>query len=100
MIQSGFQAFYIKLFPLEMHRQAYAKSITIVCERSKSLQLLEDNFEGKPLPNTNFACRQAKIALGVRMPSIKKRVWASMKMEAMQMSPEMHHALEEAQEGD
>ncbi|MCL4492967.1 MAG: thioredoxin fold domain-containing protein [Nitrospirae bacterium] len=41
-------AFYIKLFPLPMHADAYDKSKAIVC--GKSLALLEDAFEGKPLP--------------------------------------------------
>lgn len=41
-------AFYIKLYPLPMHKDAYEKSKTIVCE--KSLKLLEDAFEKKPLP--------------------------------------------------
>jgi thiol:disulfide interchange protein DsbC len=46
-------AFYIKLFPLPMHRQAYAKSVTIACE--KSLQLMEDNFAGKEIPSKKCA---------------------------------------------
>ena len=41
-------AFYIKLFPLPMHKDAYGKSKTIMCE--KSLALLEDAFAGKELP--------------------------------------------------
>jgi thiol:disulfide interchange protein DsbC len=41
-------AFYIKMYPLPMHKTAYDKSKTIVCE--KSLSLLEDAFEGKPIP--------------------------------------------------
>jgi len=41
-------AFYIKLFPLPMHKEAYAKAKAIVCE--KSLSLLEDAFERKTLP--------------------------------------------------
>ena len=41
-------AFYIKLYPLPMHKDAYAKAKAIVCE--KSLSLLEDAFERKPLP--------------------------------------------------
>jgi thiol:disulfide interchange protein DsbC len=41
-------AFYIKLYPLKMHPNAYEKSKAIVCE--KSLTLLEDAFENKPLP--------------------------------------------------
>ena len=41
-------AFYIKLYPLAMHKDAYAKAKAIVCE--KSLSLLEDAFERKTLP--------------------------------------------------
>jgi thiol:disulfide interchange protein DsbC len=40
--------FFIKLYPLPMHKEAYAKAKAIVCE--KSLELLEDAFENKPLP--------------------------------------------------
>jgi thiol:disulfide interchange protein DsbC len=40
--------FYIKMFPLNSHPEAYEKSKSIVCE--KSLALLEDAFEKKPLP--------------------------------------------------
>jgi thiol:disulfide interchange protein DsbC len=41
-------AFYIKLYPLPMHKDAYGKAKTVVCE--KSLALLEDAFAKKPLP--------------------------------------------------
>jgi thiol:disulfide interchange protein DsbC len=41
-------AFYIKMFPLKIHPEAYEKSKAIVCE--KSLTLLEDAFEKKQLP--------------------------------------------------
>ena len=41
-------AFYIKMFPLAMHKGAYDKAKAIVCE--KSLALLEDAFEKKELP--------------------------------------------------
>jgi len=41
-------AFYIKMFPLPMHKGAYDKAKAIVCE--KSLALLEDAFEKKELP--------------------------------------------------
>jgi thiol:disulfide interchange protein DsbC len=41
-------AFYIKMFPLRIHPEAYEKAKAIVCE--KSLALLEDAFEKKPLP--------------------------------------------------
>ncbi len=41
-------AFYIFLFPLEMHKDAYKKAQAVLCE--KSLTLLDDAFGGKPLP--------------------------------------------------
>jgi len=40
--------FYIKLYPLPMHKGAYDKAKAIICENS--LALLEDVFEGKQLP--------------------------------------------------
>ena len=40
-------AFYIKMFPLQMHQGAYEKAKAIVCE--KSLALLEDAFEKKEI---------------------------------------------------
>jgi thiol:disulfide interchange protein DsbC len=41
-------AFYLKLIALPMHPEARWKSESILC--SRSLQLLEDNFERKPIP--------------------------------------------------
>ncbi len=41
-------AFFIKMYPLPMHRGAYEKAKTIVCE--KSLSILEDAFAKKSLP--------------------------------------------------
>jgi thiol:disulfide interchange protein DsbC len=41
-------AFYVMLFPLKMHPNAYEKSKTILCE--KSLSLLDDAFEKKEIP--------------------------------------------------
>ncbi len=41
-------AFQLKLFPLKNHPEAYEKSKSILCE--KSLTMLEDAFEKKPLP--------------------------------------------------
>lgn len=41
-------AFYTILFPLPMHKEAYAKSKAIICEQS--LELLEAALEKKPLP--------------------------------------------------
>lgn len=40
--------FYVKMFPLPMHKGADEKAKAIICE--KSLKLLEDAFEGKELP--------------------------------------------------
>lgn len=40
--------FFIKMFPLQMHKDAYEKSKVIVCE--KSLAVLEAAFEKKELP--------------------------------------------------
>ena len=44
-------SFYIKMFPLKSHPEAYEKSMSIVCE--KSLALLGDAFEKKSLPRPN-----------------------------------------------
>lgn len=39
--------FYIKLFPLKIHKDAYWKSKSIVCKNS--LKMLEDAFEKKAI---------------------------------------------------
>lgn len=39
--------FYIKLFPLAMHKDAYWKAGAIAC--NKSLKMMDDNFAGKPI---------------------------------------------------
>jgi thiol:disulfide interchange protein DsbC len=41
-------AFLIKMLPLPAHKEAYDKAKTIVCE--KSLSLLDNAFEKKPIP--------------------------------------------------
>jgi thiol:disulfide interchange protein DsbC len=41
-------AFYIIMYPLKIHPEAYKKAKAIVCE--KSILLLEDAFNKKPLP--------------------------------------------------
>lgn len=41
-------AFFMKMYPLPMHKDAYAKSKAIVCE--KSIKMLEDAYAKKPLP--------------------------------------------------
>jgi thiol:disulfide interchange protein DsbC len=48
-------AFYIKLFPLRIHPEAYEKSKAIVCENS--LTLLEEAFDKKPLPKPKCETR-------------------------------------------
>lgn len=57
-------AFYIKLFPLPNHVDAYWKSKSIYCKRS--LELLEKNFEGKAPPQPDCETDQIdkNIALG------------------------------------
>jgi thiol:disulfide interchange protein DsbC len=42
-------AFYIKLFPLPMHKESYPKSKAIACNHF-SLALLDDAIEGKQIP--------------------------------------------------
>ena len=49
-------AFYVKFFPLSMHKDAYWKAKSIVCNRS--LQMLEDNFEKKEIPKTECATEE------------------------------------------
>jgi thiol:disulfide interchange protein DsbC len=56
-------AFYIKLYPLPMHKEAYAKSKAIVCE--KSLELLEDAFANKELPKPS--CETAAIDDNIKL---------------------------------
>jgi len=55
--------FYIKLFPLPIHPEAYEKSKAIVCE--KSLALLEEAFDKKPLPKPN--CETSMIDENIKL---------------------------------
>jgi thiol:disulfide interchange protein DsbC len=63
-------AFFIKMYPLPMHKGAYEKAKSIVCE--KSLNLLDDAFDKKPLPapkcETTVLDENIKLAekLGIR----------------------------------
>ena len=50
-------AFYIKLFPLAMHPGSKEKAQAIECARS--LKLLEDSLEGKPVPKAT--CKAPEI---------------------------------------
>ena len=56
-------AFYIKMFPLKSHPAAYEKAKTIVCE--KSLNLLAEAHEGKPLPKPN--CETTAVDESIRL---------------------------------
>ncbi len=47
-------AFYIELMPLKFHPDSYWKSESILC--AKSLNLLEENFEKKPIPKPAALC--------------------------------------------
>lgn len=49
-------AFYLKLYPLKGHVDSAWKSKSIIC--SKSLQLLEDNFEKKPIPKEDCSSKE------------------------------------------
>lgn len=58
-------AFHIVIFPLvTLHPEAYRKAVAIACERS--LKLLDDAFEGKPIPaptcETNEIKRNMELA--------------------------------------
>ncbi len=50
-------AFYIKLFPLDIHPDAYEKSKTIICNK-KSAKLLDDAFAGKKLPKPDCEAKE------------------------------------------
>lgn len=50
-------AFFIKMNPLPMHKEAYDKAKAILCE--KSLTLLEDAFAKKPLPKPS--CKSSAV---------------------------------------
>ncbi len=56
--------FYIKLFPLSIHKDAYRKSKIIVCERS--LKLLDEAMEGKEIKgrecNTDIIDKNISLA--------------------------------------
>lgn len=49
--------FYLKLFPLPMHKDSYWKATTIVC--GKALKLMDDNFAGKPIRKSE--CKTGEV---------------------------------------
>jgi len=68
--------FYMKMFPLKNHPDAYEKSKSIVCE--KSLALLEDAFEKKPIPKpkceTSVVDKNIKLAEKLSITSVPSLV--------------------------
>jgi len=68
--------FYIKVYPLKNHPEAYEKSKSIVCE--KSLTLLEDAFEKKPIPKpkceTSAVDENIKLAQKLSITSVPSLV--------------------------
>jgi thiol:disulfide interchange protein DsbC len=56
-------AFYLKVYPLKNHPEAYEKSKSILCERS--LALLEDAFEKKPIPKPK--CETSAVDENMRL---------------------------------
>ncbi len=60
-------AFYIKMFPLPMHKDAYEKSKAIAC--GKSLKLLDDAFAGKKLPKPDCDAKEVdnNLKLGAEL---------------------------------
>ncbi len=57
-------AFYIKLYPLPMHPNAYEKSLAIICA-DRSAKLLDDAMTGKELPKPT--CKSDLIARNLAM---------------------------------
>lgn len=68
--------FYIKVYSLKNHPEAYEKSKSIVCE--KSLALLEDAFEKKPIPKpkceTSAVDENIKLAQKLGITSVPSLV--------------------------
>ncbi|MGC2062523.1 MAG: DsbC family protein [Thermodesulfovibrionales bacterium] len=55
--------FYLKLMPLKIHPDSYWKSQSIMC--SRSLQMLEENFDRKPIPRPS--CQSPVIEENIRL---------------------------------
>ncbi len=56
---------YIKLYPLAIHPRAYDKSRTIVCRRS--VELLEEAFEGKKIPEPEGDCGISEVDANIKL---------------------------------
>ncbi len=57
-------AFYVKMYPLAIHPEAYEKSKAIVCGKSQA-KLLDDAFAGKKLPKAD--CQTAEIDNNIKL---------------------------------
>lgn len=57
-------AFYVKMYPLAIHPEAYEKSKAIICGKSQT-KLLDDAFAGKKLPKA--ACQTAEIDNNIKL---------------------------------
>ncbi len=57
--------FYIKLYPLAIHPKAYDRARTIVCKRS--VELLEDAFKGKKLPEPEGDCGKEEVDANIKL---------------------------------
>jgi thiol:disulfide interchange protein DsbC len=55
--------FYLKVYPIRNQPEAYEKSKSILCE--KSLALLEDAFENKPIPKPK--CETSAVDENMRL---------------------------------
>ncbi len=68
--------FYLKVYPLKNQPETYEKSKTILCE--KSLALLEDVFEKKPIPKpkceTSAVDENIKLAQKLGITSVPSLV--------------------------
>ncbi len=53
-------SFFIKLFPLAIHKEAYGKAKSIICAASDSepMRLLEMTFEKKAIPRNECATKE------------------------------------------
>ena len=56
-------AFYIILYPLPMHKEAYEKSKAVICE--KSISLLESAYDKKPIPKAG--CETSAVDQNIKL---------------------------------
>lgn len=59
-------AFYIELMPLKFHPDSYWKSQSILCDKAGSLDLIEENFQRKPIPKPATGCDTNPVEQNLR----------------------------------